>query len=58
MLALEAKWRENFKLGWDNLKQARMWICLLNLPLQLWEWEKIIKIVPIAGTLLFLDKWK
>ena len=55
-LALE-KWRPNFKPRRDGIRQARVWVRLPDLPLELWEKEKIFKIVAAAGEPLFLDGW-
>ena len=33
-----------------------MWVCLPDLPLELWETSKILKLVSIVGTSLFADE--
>ena len=55
-MALES-WRPNFKLGNDSLKHARICVHLPDLPLELWEKKKIMKIASKVGTPLFLDNW-
>nr|XP_010911220.1 uncharacterized protein LOC105037227 [Elaeis guineensis] len=56
LLALEP-WRPKFRPGWDTVTQLRVWIRLPDLPLELWEERKILKIIGQAGTPLFLDDW-
>lgn len=57
LLSLES-WRPNFRPGTDSVRHAaRIWVHLPDLPLELWEAEKILKLVSVAGTPLFVDEW-
>lgn len=55
LLALES-WRPGFQLGRDIVKQARIQLRFPDLPLELWDKEKILKIVALVGVPFFLDE--
>lgn len=56
LLALE-EWRPNFKLSRDGVHQARVWVRLPDLLVDLWDKKKILKIAFTVGKPLLLDEW-
>lgn len=55
-LALEP-WHPSFIPSSDALKLVKIWVRLLDLPLELWDSENIKKIVAYTRVLLILDNW-
>ncbi|XP_010909802.1 uncharacterized protein [Elaeis guineensis] len=56
LLALEP-WGPKFRSGRDTINQLRVWFHLPDLPLELWEECKILKIASQVGVPMFLSEW-